>query len=445
MNARQLENDSLSVVNKVKVKPFAGFPFRKEVEGVIDLNKSPRNDGKVPVYIAAGRNSGTYWCDSSSVIPIKTHLKPLDWVTNKLQVGVVESVEGMDVWVEWMDGSESGCALKCHSNSLELLDQNWDLGYRRGSQALLNDRVATVVGYIWQDAPQPIVEIDGVQSRADFSQLQPLSSKTTSLPKAAAVEVLEALSYDEERSRQQLERKIERAFYEAGSALRELRDRRLYRSTHKTFEAYCRDRFEFSRQAANYAIGATEVFENLTTICCQILPTKASQLRPIVSASLKPEEQCRVWLQSVEEFGGKVPPARIVKGIVQRIKAKPPTSAKDFCSPGDVFILQGLQDSEKRYNGCWCIAVQLNHFSIMVDTVFGSSQVKPENLDRIDYPGVKEKMQDTLARIHALGDRIKEEPSAVAILNSLAKRTDLTPFDEGLLNYMEQHCSSSNL
>ncbi|MEH1868989.1 MAG: hypothetical protein V7K69_28900 [Nostoc sp.] len=31
---------------------------------------------------------------------------------------------------------------------------------------------------------------------------------------------------------------MERAFFEAGKALAKLRDRRLYRSTHKTFEEY---------------------------------------------------------------------------------------------------------------------------------------------------------------------------------------------------------------
>jgi hypothetical protein len=46
----------------------------------------------------------------------------------------------------------------------------------------------------------------------------------------------EALSHDEQRDRLHLERKVERAFYEAGKALQELRDRRLYRSTHKNFE-----------------------------------------------------------------------------------------------------------------------------------------------------------------------------------------------------------------
>ncbi|MBD2249183.1 hypothetical protein H6G26_38775, partial [Nostoc sp. FACHB-888] len=57
-----------------------------------------------------------------------------------------------------------------------------------------------------------------------------------------AVEIPE-LTEQEESDRLYLERKVERAFFEAGKALAQLRDRRLYRSTHRTFEEYCRDRF----------------------------------------------------------------------------------------------------------------------------------------------------------------------------------------------------------
>ncbi|QFS52529.1 Benzoyl-CoA reductase/2-hydroxyglutaryl-CoA dehydratase subunit, BcrC/BadD/HgdB [Nostoc sphaeroides CCNUC1] len=50
-----------------------------------------------------------------------------------------------------------------------------------------------------------------------------------------AVEVPE-LTEEEQRDRLHLERRVERAFSEAGKALAELRDRRLYRSTYSTFE-----------------------------------------------------------------------------------------------------------------------------------------------------------------------------------------------------------------
>jgi hypothetical protein len=116
-----------------------------------------------------------------------------------------------------------------------------------------------------------------------------------------AVEVPE-LTEEEQRDRLHLERRVERAFFEAGKALMELRDRRLYRSTHKTFEEYCRDRFAHSRQQSNYLIAAASVYENLTTIGCQnvenqnlttngtqIMPTSERQVRSMTK--LEPQQQ----------------------------------------------------------------------------------------------------------------------------------------------------------
>ena len=76
---------------------------------------------------------------------------------------------------------------------------------------------------------------------------------------------IEELTSEELSLRLQLERKVERAFYEAGKALMELRDRKLYRSSHKTFEEYCRDRFGYTRIAAFYKISAAVVVDNLLT------------------------------------------------------------------------------------------------------------------------------------------------------------------------------------
>jgi hypothetical protein len=160
----------------------------------------------------------------------------------------------------------------------------------------------------------------------DISQQVDPGSATISV---TAVEVPE-LTEEEQRDRLYLERRVERAVFEAGKALAELRDRRLYRSTHSTFEDYCRDRFGHSRQKSNYLIAAADVYENLTTICCQnlppedlttngsqILPTSEGQVRPITK--LEPQEQWEVWQQAVELAGGKVPTGRIVKDVVQRI------------------------------------------------------------------------------------------------------------------------------
>lgn len=81
----------------------------------------------------------------------------------------------------------------------------------------------------------------------------------------AAVEVVEELTQDQLADRHRLELKVERAFVEAGKALAELRDRRLYRSTHKTFEEYCREPFSFTHRHVNYLIAGSQVVENLQT------------------------------------------------------------------------------------------------------------------------------------------------------------------------------------
>ena len=74
---------------------------------------------------------------------------------------------------------------------------------------------------------------------------------------------LEELTEDELIDRIHLERKVERAFYEGGKALQELRDRRLYRSTHKTFQEYCYERFGFERRHPYRLIDAASVVDNL--------------------------------------------------------------------------------------------------------------------------------------------------------------------------------------
>lgn len=60
----------------------------------------------------------------------------------------------------------------------------------------------------------------------------------------------------------ELEGVIERGlttFVEVGAALMEIRDSRLYRETHGTFEAYCRERWGWDRTYAHRTIQAAEV------------------------------------------------------------------------------------------------------------------------------------------------------------------------------------------
>ncbi|WP_233222828.1 hypothetical protein [Chroococcidiopsis sp. CCALA 051] len=267
----------------------------------------------------------------------------------------------------------------------------------------------------------------------------------TSLPvEAAQVEILEELTHDEERDRHRLELRVERAFYQAGKALAQLRERRLYRSTHKTFEAYCRDRFNYSRDAAYLKISAAEVYDNirkfLPTNGRQIpMPTTERQLRDIAKAGMEPEVQVDAWIQSVDEAGGKVPSGRIVKGIVEQLKEKPLGNAKDYCQVGDIFTLVRLKGKEKKYNGCWAIATEPRDFTIIVEVHNATLTVKPENLNKIDSPEVHRQLPQILQRIR----RVREVPgfrdrAAYTMLEHLGRQTYLTPLEDKILQLIEK-------
>jgi hypothetical protein len=259
----------------------------------------------------------------------------------------------------------------------------------------------------------------------------------TTLTIAATVQI-EVLTEDEEKERHRLELKVERAFVEAGIALSKLRDQRLYRSTHKTFEQYCRERFGFTRRHVDYLVLGSQVVENLQmrTIGSQILPTTERQVRSMTK--LEPEQQRQVWQQAVEQAKGKVPSSRIVKSIVEHLKEKPLVKASDFCQIGDLFILTRLEGAERKYNGCWAIAVELRDFTIAVDVHDTTLAVKPDNLDPIDLPDARRQLPETLKRIKRLRDCGLLSRCAYTLLESIGRQIYLDDFEEKLLAFMEQ-------
>ena len=149
------------------------------------------------------------------------------------------------------------------------------------------------------------------------------------------------LSASELEERNRLENTVQQAFFQAGRALKILRDKRLYRESHNSFVAYVKERFDFTRRAADYLISASEVIENLKreqiVLGINVLPTRESQCREI--AKLPIEKQPQGWLTSVERANGKVPSTRIIKEVVKEIKGKPkmesqPLTEKIVPTPG---------------------------------------------------------------------------------------------------------------
>jgi ParB family chromosome partitioning protein len=103
-------------------------------------------------------------------------------------------------------------------------------------------------------------------------------------------------------------------FFEVGTALLAIRDRRLYRATDNTFEDYLHERWQMSRPSAYRLMDAAQVAENLSPIGDTPRPTHESQLRPLTR--LEPEAQRDVWAQAVAESNGNVPTAVKVKEVI---------------------------------------------------------------------------------------------------------------------------------
>lgn len=136
-------------------------------------------------------------------------------------------------------------------------------------------------------------------------------------------EVRDNLSEEEQQRLVQLEQDISQAFYVAGAALKEIRDRRLYRQDFTSFEEYCQSRFTLTRRSVDYLIAASLVVNNFlrtngSQVLSFVLPTSERQVRPL--AKLEPQKQVEVWHKAVEVAGGKVPSGKIVKNLVDKLK-----------------------------------------------------------------------------------------------------------------------------
>ncbi|MGJ5632979.1 hypothetical protein [Nostoc sp. CALU 1950] len=253
-----------------------------------------------------------------------------------------------------------------------------------------------------------------------------------------AVEVPE-LTEQEQSDRLHLERRVERAFFEAGKALTELRDRRLYRSTHKTFEDYCRERFGFSRRQPYHLIEAAVIFDNLVEKCernVHILPTNEWQIRPL--SKLDPDIQPEAWEQAVESAKGKVPSHRIVKDAVQRIMER--TQVPNTYQLGEVCQILAKDNPELRgKGGCWGIVSQVNEFTCTVKTWNGEYTVGLQHLKSYNYlPAECEQMLvicDRIGRVYS--DSLEETVKSLLQLLGKVNRPYLTAVEEKLLSVVE--------
>jgi hypothetical protein len=124
-------------------------------------------------------------------------------------------------------------------------------------------------------------------------------------------------------------------FCEVAVAFMTIRDQRLYRETHDSFEVFCFDHWGIRRQRLHQLIQGAEVVKNIqeseingvatspTTVGrnpTPLIPNSERQTRPL--ASLPAPEQREAWDKAVESAGGQQPTSGQVKEAVAEVKAK---------------------------------------------------------------------------------------------------------------------------
>jgi hypothetical protein len=118
------------------------------------------------------------------------------------------------------------------------------------------------------------------------------------------------------------------SFIRVGNALAAIRDGRLYRTTHETFEDYCRSRWKFGRQRAYSLIDAAsiavEMFELSDTP--PMVESHAAEL-----ANAPKEQRATVWKEAVESAprksdGSPKVTASKVRAVIERKRSPAPAA-----------------------------------------------------------------------------------------------------------------------
>jgi hypothetical protein len=142
--------------------------------------------------------------------------------------------------------------------------------------------------------------------------------KTTAL--ATLLEKYGSLTKADTARLKELEAVIQRGtktFIEVGLALAEIRDLRLYRQTHATFEAYCAEQWGWTRQRSYQLMNAATVVKLLPAEMSTRVDNEATARE---LAKLEPKEREKVLL-AIEQRGERATPAAI-RAVV---KAEHPT------------------------------------------------------------------------------------------------------------------------
>jgi hypothetical protein len=155
--------------------------------------------------------------------------------------------------------------------------------------------------------------------------------KKTSKPK-----VIDVLNVVERRSLESLEKVIEggvESFLATGSALKEIRDQRLYREDFKSFDAYVKSRWCFQRDYADKLIDSSETKQKVHTMVGTFGADKIQNERQLRELKSVPDEALAEVIAKAAEIAGDAPlTAKVLKEAREQVlEPTEPTAEEPAC------------------------------------------------------------------------------------------------------------------
>jgi hypothetical protein len=123
--------------------------------------------------------------------------------------------------------------------------------------------------------------------------------------------------------------------------LLKIRDERLYRNEHATFEEYCLRRWKWGRAHAYRLIDAANVVQNLSPI--GDVSENEAQARAL--APLSAEQQRQAWTAAVKLAANGKPTARQIAAVVGSMSPRAPSPEE---APGILGGCLGIRQGRKR-------------------------------------------------------------------------------------------------
>ncbi len=263
---------------------------------------------------------------------------------------------------------------------------------------------------------------------------------------------------DEERDDLiRLEGEVDKSLFRAALALKEIRDRRLYRATHTNFKDYCRERFDFGSSYSFSLVNAATIFENIEKsprrADFSLLPENPYQLRPLEKLRDDPERQAEAWGLAVERSEGKQPTFRAMKEAVEEVTGAQTTLEKErIASLAEVefSVIRGASlPTLSDRKGYWGRIDEIDADGNVTVTLYDRTVENVPFTDLSPMRGTKKEVRQReklLQRLQTIHEGTSEADRAVRLLMrhfGTLKDASLTPVEEDMLRVLERRARAT--